>query len=117
MYPISLSSDMKPFNTSVCLQMDDVYLLGGNDGKDWLDVVEVYTPARDTWRDVPPMPMERGYGASVSLDGSIYVMGGGNGAAWLDSMIRLDSQQNWHLVLLKLHRSVQLSKHFTKFVI
>lgn len=92
--------------------MDDVYLLGGNDGKDWLDVVEVYTPARNTWRDVPPMPMERGYGASVSLDGSIYVMGGGNGAAWLDSMIRLDSQQKWQLVYLELPSSVPLSKHF-----
>lgn len=83
--------------------MEDVYLLGGNDGKDWLDVVEVYTPARDTWRDARPMPMERGYGESVSLDGYIYVMGGGNGAAWLDSMIRLDSHQSWQLVNPELH--------------
>ena len=78
--------------------MEDVHLLGGNDGAEWLDVVDIYTPARDDWREAAPMPMERGYGEAVPLDGCIYVMGGGNGAEWLDSMIRLDPWHGWHQV-------------------
>ena len=81
------------------LQTEDVYLLGGNDGKDWLDGVELLMPACNGWRDAPPMPLERGYGGAVSVEGSVYVMGGGNGTAWLNSMVRLDCRQSWQLVI------------------
>lgn len=79
-------------------QVEDVYLLGGNDGKGWLDAVDVFTPARDSWRSAPAMPIERGYGEAVPLDGRIYVVGGGNGVEWLDSVLRLDPRQGWQQV-------------------
>ncbi|NJN84953.1 MAG: hypothetical protein HC802_23460 [Caldilineaceae bacterium] len=56
---------------------DEIYLFGGFDGEDELDLAEAYSPDKGSWRQLPPLPTPRS-GQSVVYDGlAIFVLGGG----------------------------------------
>ncbi len=60
-----------------------VYVIGGVDGRDFLDTVE-YSRLRPDgglgpWRAGPRLDEARGFFSAVAADGWIYVIGGGNG--------------------------------------
>lgn len=77
-------------------QHQQLYLIGGNDGDDWLDAVEVYSPSEGSWYTAQAMPLERGYGAAAAIDRQLFVMGGGNGESWLQSVLMCDLDAgNW----------------------
>ena len=56
-------------------------IIGGsyweNKHKHWSDLVQVFDPHTNTWRNETPLPAPRSDAASVELDGSIYIFGGG----------------------------------------
>jgi len=82
------------------VQLDDLYLLGGNDGHQWLDLVDVLSPDVRRWRYGTPMPSARGYGAAAAIGRHLFMVGGGNGAAWLNTTIMLDPTHGWQEVRL-----------------
>lgn len=56
---------------------DNIYVIGGiNPQNRWLDTVQSYTPAGDSWMTMNWMPNERGEIAAAGLDDMIYVFGG-----------------------------------------
>jgi N-acetylneuraminic acid mutarotase len=59
-----------------------IYAIGGHDGSNYVDTVEVYDPADDTWEELTTsMPAARaGMGVDV-IDGKIYAAGGRSNAA------------------------------------
>ncbi|KAK9829602.1 hypothetical protein WJX72_006822 [[Myrmecia] bisecta] len=65
----------------------ELYMVGGNDGTNWLNVMDIYTPAGGAWTSAQPMPAARGYGAAAAIGRNLYVMGGGNGESWLQSVM------------------------------
>jgi N-acetylneuraminic acid mutarotase len=69
-----------------------IYITGGSVANAYAsyaqsDDVEVYNPVADAWTSKNPMPLERDWHASTTLDGKIYVMGG---SPWLDSVLVYD---------------------------
>ena len=80
------------------VQPEDLYLLGGNDGQEWLDVVDVLSPDIRRWRSEPSLPSARGYGAAAAIGLHLFMVGGGNGAAWLSTTIMLDPTHGWQQV-------------------
>lgn len=70
----------------------EVYLMGGFNGVEWLGSVERYRPATDEWEEVAPMAAKRSYAASAVLDGLAYVFGGGEGQLWYDTGERLGDE-------------------------
>lgn len=56
-----------------------IYCLGGFNGVQYLDTVEAYDPASDTWLPRAPMPTPRAGAVATVLDGKIHVIGGYNG--------------------------------------
>ena len=80
------------------VQAEDLYLLGGNDGQEWLDVVDVLSPDIRQWRSGASLPSARGYGAAAAIGHHLFMVGGGNGAAWLSTTIMLDPTHGWQQV-------------------
>jgi N-acetylneuraminic acid mutarotase len=55
-----------------------LYLLGGTDGKTYLDETYAYDPAEDTWRPLPPLPQPGAFATGGTLTGKLIVVGGEN---------------------------------------
>jgi hypothetical protein len=56
---------------------DRIYVVGGYDGQNELDICEVYQPLQDQWETCPPLNAPRG-GIGVAVVGeTLYVIGGG----------------------------------------
>lgn len=74
-----------------------VFLLGGNNGKEWLKLGDTFTPSINTWSaGAINLPHNHGYGAAAALGRSIYLVGGGQGETWLSSVLRYDvDDQAW----------------------
>jgi hypothetical protein len=87
-------------------QPEDLYLLGGNDGHEWLDVVDVLSPDIRRWRSGASLPSARGYGAAAAIGRHLFMVGGGNGTAWLSTTIMLDPTHGWQQVRSCLHASL-----------
>jgi hypothetical protein len=66
-----------------------LYLLGGWDGKHFVDTVYEYTPEQDQWSVCQPMPQPRGFASAAVVSESIVVVGGRNQAGPLSSSERL----------------------------
>ena len=56
-----------------------MYLFGGWDGENVLDIVLRYDPVEDRWESMTPMPTARAYAGAASAGGKIYVIGGWDG--------------------------------------
>lgn len=78
-------------------QGQTVFLLGGNNGKEWLKLGDTFTPSINTWSaGAINLPHNHGYGAAAALGRSIYLVGGGQGETWLSSVLRYDvDDQAW----------------------
>lgn len=58
-----------------------IFVIGGENGSGYLNTVEVYNPATNTWLPgATPMPTARSKMAAVAMGGRIYVAGGYNGS-------------------------------------
>ena len=65
---------------------DEIYLIGGgsfreNGPFEFLASVHVYNPQKDTWRDLPAMPIPLVPHGAATVNGKIYVLGG-SGDGW-----------------------------------
>ncbi len=59
-----------------------IYIFGGYDGGAYLDDVEAYYPATNTWNTTfDTLPSARAHHAAITVNGLIYIIGGTNGAA------------------------------------
>ena len=71
-----------------------VYAIGGSDGSDPMDTVEVYDPAANTWTEKASMPTPRlDLGVAVA-GGKIYAIGGFDGNKRLASVEAYDAATN-----------------------
>jgi len=71
-------------NHASCVVNDKIYVIGGYNGS-YLDSVEEYDPATDTWTTKTVMPTARSDHACAVVNSKIYVFGGYNGA-YLDTV-------------------------------
>ena len=75
-----------------------IYAIGGytKDAPNWLQTVEVYDPATDTWDNQKDMPTGRDYLSSTTpaVGGLIYVIGGGNNNVPLGAVEEFDPAKN-----------------------
>ncbi len=72
---------------------DDIYVIGGYDGKRELDLAAAYSIGKNEWRDLHPLATPRG-GLAVVYDGlSIFALGGGWTRA-IDTHERFDPNTN-----------------------
>ena len=59
---------------------NELYLIGGWNGEEYVDTILVYTPAEDNWRMLDTTyPLSVGYAAAATVDDKIYVAGGFDG--------------------------------------
>lgn len=69
-------------------------LFGGNDLEDWLDTMDLFTPAARRWIPLGQMPSKRGYSAAAALPSHVFLIGGGSGSAWNADCLRYDVPTN-----------------------
>ena len=62
-----------------------IYLIGGYDSYIYLDSVEIYDPATNTWSMGPKLPYPIYGMTSHVIDDKIYVVGGYDGFDFLDA--------------------------------
>lgn len=53
-----------------------IYIVGGHDGVNSLNVLESYDPVSNSWTTNTPMPTSRQYAGSAAINGLLYVAGG-----------------------------------------
>ena len=70
---------------------DTLYVMGGWEGEDYLDTLEVFDTRAGRWRCGPPMVTPRAYASTAVLDGQIYVIGGLTGNVSVHSPLVLQS--------------------------
>ncbi len=73
-YKTNIPSPPRHGAVSVTLN-DAIYLIGGNYNSD-LNIVDVYSPQKDSWRSGTQMNIRRSAPAAAVYDGKIYVFGG-----------------------------------------
>jgi N-acetylneuraminic acid mutarotase len=62
-----------------------LYAIGGSaNGSNFLNTVEAYNPATNTWSAKSPMPTARDFLAAGVVNGILYAVGGFNGG-WLST--------------------------------
>ena len=72
-----------------------IYVMGGYDGTDELNVVEAYNPLFDTWTSFSSMPFAtRGAAVAKDNDGIIYVISGWSGFGLLDVVQAYNTTSN-----------------------
>jgi len=65
-----------------------LYLFGGWDGKDFVDIVFSYDPVMDTWDEKQRLPSARGFAGATTTGGRILILGGYDGrSAFKDNLI------------------------------
>lgn len=89
---VSRMETARAFLGAVMVQ-NEIYVIGGYDGRRELDLADVYATTTNEWRRLPPLSTPRG-GLSVVYDGlAIFALGGG----WthpLDTLERFDPIAN-----------------------
>lgn len=68
--------------------------MGGYSGEKMVSSVEIFDPRLNAWRMGDPMSAPRGYGAAVTLEGSMYLIGG------LKSNVQILDTVSNHVLLL-----------------
>jgi len=53
-----------------------IYVVGGGDGREWLNSAEVFDPKRNRWSTIASLKIKRWKCGLVSLGGFIYAIGG-----------------------------------------
>lgn len=67
-----------------------IYVIGGNEGANFYDIVEEYDPATDSWTTKSPMLTARAFIAAAVFEEKIYVFGGFDGTNLLDTVEEYD---------------------------
>jgi len=78
--------------------MDKIYIPGGCTAEnEAMDILEIYDPANDTWKQGAALPAARcGYGLA-QVDEALYLFGGWDGNTFTDTIFGYDSfQDKWH---------------------
>ena len=71
--------------------------IGGFDGVQRLDTVEIYEPRMDVWRSAPSMNFSRDGVSLASYGGYIHAIGGIDGPSYLNSVEYYDpNSESWH---------------------
>ncbi len=77
---------------------ENLFVLGGWDGEDYLDSALVYDPEGDAWRSLPPLRQPRAQAAGGVVGDRLYVVGGWDGQSGLTTCEYFDLQQDsWFL--------------------
>ncbi|XP_064496805.1 kelch-like protein 10 [Pseudopipra pipra] len=71
-----------------------IYVIGGFDGTDYLDIIKRFDPLQKTWQQVAPMHLRRCYISVTVVDNFIYAMGGFDGSIELNTAERYDPDTN-----------------------
>ncbi|XP_027601012.1 calicin [Pipra filicauda] len=80
-----------------------VYVIGGFDGTDYLDIVKRFDPLQKTWQQVAPMHSRRRYVSVTVVDNFIYAMGGFDGSIELNTAERYDPDTNQWTLITPMH--------------
>ena len=76
---------------------DSIYVMGGNDGENYLNTVERYLDG--DWVYVASMNMKRSSSAAVACGGYIYVCGGYDGVERVNTVERYDPvKDKWEFI-------------------
>ncbi|XP_003217775.2 kelch repeat and BTB domain-containing protein 12 [Anolis carolinensis] len=104
------------YRFSTAVVNNEIYVLGGigcvdrdrGQSRQCLDVVEIYNPDRNFWRDGPPMPcpllsLRTNSTCAGAVEGKLYICGGFRGAARHEiinkEILELDTWENqWNVV-------------------
>ncbi len=68
-----------PVNINHCAAVvieEEIYILGGRAGAQDYNVVQIYDPSSDSWREGIPFQQARAGHAAVVVNGMIYILGG-----------------------------------------
>ena len=84
------------FQTTIFIKIS-IHVIGGFDGVQRLDTVEIYEPRVDTWRAAPSMKFSRDGVSLASYGGYIHAIGGIDGPSYLNSVEYYDpNSESWH---------------------
>ena len=53
-----------------------IYVVGGGDGREWLNSAEVFDPKRNKWSPIASLKIKRWKCGLVALGGYLYALGG-----------------------------------------
>jgi hypothetical protein len=53
-----------------------IYVVGGGDGREWLNSAEVFDPKRNKWSQIASLKIKRWKCGLVALGGYLYALGG-----------------------------------------
>jgi len=66
-----------PRQDAACVEMDGlIYVIGGFDGKESLDLVEALDPSTGKWERLPYLCDRRHGAVAVAVNGTLYTAGG-----------------------------------------
>ena len=63
-------------------------LLGGHNGRAWLENVTTHRPHTKHWGRLADLDSARSFAAAETWRDNIYIMGGGDGSQWFNSVLR-----------------------------
>lgn len=93
------SMSMKRQNSTLCVFLGKIFVMGGYYNGNVHSSVECYDPTTNKWTSVAPMNNERSGAQAGVSDGDLYVVGGNCNDVFLPSIERYDRQTNiWTLV-------------------
>jgi influenza virus NS1A-binding protein len=81
---------------AVCSLSGFLYVIGGSffNQEDVIDLVQVYTPSSDTWKEIATLLQPRSGAGACALNGKIYALGGRDSFGELDQVECLDVASN-----------------------
>lgn len=79
---------------SVTMADDRIYVLGGDNGGTFLNVLEIYDPATNTWSTGAPMPTPRAHFALATDGARLFAIGGRNNISALNAVEIYDPATN-----------------------
>ena len=85
---------------AVCSLSGLLYVIGGSffDHEDVIDLVQVYNPSLDTWKEIESLLIPRSGAGACALNGRIYVLGGRDSFGELDQVECYDiSEEKWEM--------------------
>ncbi|XP_077295045.1 uncharacterized protein LOC143917413 [Arctopsyche grandis] len=83
---------LKRYSHAAVVKDGDIYVIGGNDGKNVIQEVEFYSTTKNEWNCANSMNWNRMKLAAVGVENYIYAIGGSNGSQDLNSVERFNTK-------------------------